>query len=793
MEEKTTKRRVAVALAAMLACLIVVSPATALAAGGDVLAGGAAASQAVPAAAPQVAPSADGSLLVSAATGSASLTSGLFAQQAPESYDYAVTPILSPFNWAVYVKTDNLDPSSFRLVDTSSTLPSEESPEKGVYKLLDRRYLDVAYDSATSYRVNGGYIFYNANCDADGGSLMLQVKSSDGSWEDTPVQVSCPRLTNAMHYLLETYADSATGVQGKLRAIQEALDQIAVYPRTVYDMDSPNESAPYPRLASSPYREIGLNPHYDMYLASRQGLFVSALYPYVLDSLGFPSAMASCAYMLDPNCSVSRDPDNHAYIAVAAGGSSGVYGGAGAGSFGPIYSKFATCDFRFDGSDGDLGTSLTIEEAYTRYMRYVSDSNQEMGEYYDQVRGEQFRALIGNGSWIRIATEGRSQAGMPYAYITKNEHSTVGEVSDAWVDGRYVNANERFLPGEVLENHLDSRIIVRDVEFIEPDGAVLVAGLSYWGVSGTWHRFVPTGYSLKNDGAYPETISLAEAKQMGFDANTNRIPEGGLVFNGQKPAGTPFSTVYVEGVSLPQTMTFEEGDWGPISATITPANADIQNVIWKSSNEGVIWISGGNAYADRPGTATLTATTVDGGYVATCEVTVKERSYDVGDPDDWSGRDGGGSDGRSGYADASEESGGARDGAHGSSAGKAKGSPGSRESGGRVGYAKKANPMTAKAKKKTLSVGASKVQSKNHSIAKKKAFKVTKAKGAVTFKVVKYDKKAGKRLRVTKAGKVIVKKRLPRNTYTMKVRVSALGNDYYKPKSKVVKLKIRIR
>ncbi len=71
------------------------------------------------------------------------------------------------------------------------------------------------------------------------------------------------------------------------------------------------------------------------------------------------------------------------------------------------------------------------------------------------------------------------------------------------------------------------------------------------------------------------------------------------------------------------------GSTRPLFATIAPSNATNQNVVWSSSNNSVATIdSQGLLSAVAPGNATITVTTEDGGYTATCNVTVAN-SFDV--------------------------------------------------------------------------------------------------------------------------------------------------------------------
>ena len=83
--------------------------------------------------------------------------------------------------------------------------------------------------------------------------------------------------------------------------------------------------------------------------------------------------------------------------------------------------------------------------------------------------------------------------------------------------------------------------------------------------------------------------------------------------------------VSVTGVSVsPTTGSIAYGESTlTIKATVTPSNATNKAVTWTSSNENVATVSvKGVVTAVSAGTATITATTMDGGFAATCTVTV---------------------------------------------------------------------------------------------------------------------------------------------------------------------------
>ena len=84
------------------------------------------------------------------------------------------------------------------------------------------------------------------------------------------------------------------------------------------------------------------------------------------------------------------------------------------------------------------------------------------------------------------------------------------------------------------------------------------------------------------------------------------------------------SSVGVTGVSLNKNSTsLVVGDTESLTATVSPSNATNKSVTWSSSKTSVATVSSsGVVTAKSAGSATITATTVDGSYKATCSVTV---------------------------------------------------------------------------------------------------------------------------------------------------------------------------
>ena len=83
-------------------------------------------------------------------------------------------------------------------------------------------------------------------------------------------------------------------------------------------------------------------------------------------------------------------------------------------------------------------------------------------------------------------------------------------------------------------------------------------------------------------------------------------------------------TIYVASVNLNATViTIKEGEAYQLIATVNPVNATNKNVAWTSSDNSIVRVNpNGLVTAISAGTATIITTTEDGGYIATCAVTV---------------------------------------------------------------------------------------------------------------------------------------------------------------------------
>lgn len=88
--------------------------------------------------------------------------------------------------------------------------------------------------------------------------------------------------------------------------------------------------------------------------------------------------------------------------------------------------------------------------------------------------------------------------------------------------------------------------------------------------------------------------------------------------------------VRVTGVRLNKTSTtVTEGKSVYLTATVSPSGATNKSVRWTTSDSSVATVSSGMVTGKKAGTVTITAKTADGGYTATCKVTVSSNKAAV--------------------------------------------------------------------------------------------------------------------------------------------------------------------
>lgn len=130
-----------------------------------------------------------------------------------------------------------------------------------------------------------------------------------------------------------------------------------------------------------------------------------------------------------------------------------------------------------------------------------------------------------------------------------------------------------------------------------------------------------TGYeaSVQIDGSARTTYTIGETGNVEVKVTFTKKSEPSTPTDPEEPEVTD-----VTGVSLDATAkTLAVGESFALKATVKPANADNKKVSWSSSDATIASVDkDGNVKALKAGTCKITVTTEDGGYTATCDITV---------------------------------------------------------------------------------------------------------------------------------------------------------------------------
>lgn len=169
-------------------------------------------------------------------------------------------------------------------------------------------------------------------------------------------------------------------------------------------------------------------------------------------------------------------------------------------------------------------------------------------------------------------------------------------------------------------------------DLISADGTTLYPFVKITGVdkNGANLNTAHTPTQLSNDlanGTFCISIVNSEDDVVGFAVrlllNKVILQDGSVVFLTDY-AGQGEVIIDVTGVTVsPTTATLDIGETQQLTPTVAPTNATNKNVSYSLSQTGIVTVSStGLITAVAEGSVTVTVTTADGSFTATCAVTV---------------------------------------------------------------------------------------------------------------------------------------------------------------------------
>ncbi len=458
------------------------------------------------------------------------------------NYSYEIIPLLAPFNRYFYIKTENPDPDSFRFKD-EDTKYSEDS---GSIIVSQNLFADVNYEDPEIFRVNGGYIAEGSL--TDGGTVRLQYTyvshlapntNAQGdilsyrkvyNITDSDITYETPDVVSTNDYLINTYANETDGFFEKVTAVQNGLSSICLYHGAFCLGDLKKDENSYWGMSTSPHADQSFYIQDPYYREGNKPMLVGSLYPFALDSLGFPATMASIAKQIDPSCTYTWDTYSHSTIHVTLNGETECYGGSGIGGCDDgVTQSMIKYYFSFNGSAQDLYGNCSLSSLASMNNEYgrmpVTDEREDL------LTLQSIRDNVGKeGKYVRLYVP-TSDLGIfgayGYTYLFDNGAtgegvngflgSSIGHFENAWFDGRYYTTREYWYPRADLEKTATEEhpfLVFKDMKMKLPDSdeGIYVARDTSSGIK----------YKLDNNLGYdPETGVWKGFSYFKYDVNTN--------------------------------------------------------------------------------------------------------------------------------------------------------------------------------------------------------------------------------------------------------------------------------
>jgi uncharacterized protein YjdB len=236
---------------------------------------------------------------------------------------------------------------------------------------------------------------------------------------------------------------------------------------------------------------------------------------------------------------------------------------------------------------------------------------------------------INSGTNQQFTAVGRDQYGLIIP-IAPNWSATGGVINNI---GLYTagNTSGTFTVTVVGSGGITGKADVTVVGPVIPTSVTLTPatlGLNIGETSPLTVEVLPVNATNKNVVYASSNTSVATVSNSGVVSGVNAgsaiitvtTVSGGLTAS----SAITVTTIPVTGVTLaPTTLSVNVGSTGSLTPTVSPANATNKNVIWSSSNTTVATVNSlGVVSGVAEGSATITVTTINGGFTASCAVTV---------------------------------------------------------------------------------------------------------------------------------------------------------------------------
>ena len=243
---------------------------------------------------------------------------------------------------------------------------------------------------------------------------------------------------------------------------------------------------------------------------------------------------------------------------------------------------------------------------------------------YELVNGK-IRVLI-HSSKDEIKASGWSHNGSDYTTIIKDYSPTAGKdsfsVCDYYNNCTSVTVNIDAAASELIKSVTGVTISPTSATLNVGSTKLFTATVSPSDATNKAVNWTSSNTSV----ATVDSNGLVTAKSAGTTTITVTTIDGGYKKTANVTVNNP--TIPVTSLSIDKTsLSLIVGNTSKITATVSPSDATNKTVNWTSSNTSVATVdSNGLVTAKSAGSATITVTTIDGGYKKTANVTVSTQT-----------------------------------------------------------------------------------------------------------------------------------------------------------------------
>ena len=276
----------------------------------------------------------------------------------------------------------------------------------------------------------------------------------------------------------------------------------------------------------------------------------------------------------------------------------------------PSYSGVGYCFLDLGHTVASLGTNALIGTDGS-VLTYIADYSAVLGNGKNYSSNQSLKRPV--SPWIGTKDDGQNVMFDSVSFTDGQGDTVSAALADQAILQERVDPNSAFvltLSKPIVRSTLTSFVLKDGFNNkVELDVSVDRFGKT---LTVTPHEALRAGYEY--------TLSIPAGVIADEFGNTNRTFSFGFTVSGVAVYAVPVTGIIAEGKT---EFSLEYGQGERLDTCVLPENASMQKVYWSSSNEKVATVNAsGYVTGHQNGTATITATTADGGFTATFTVTV---------------------------------------------------------------------------------------------------------------------------------------------------------------------------